>query len=177
MLSSNKVGSRVLRAFDLCSLLAKLLEKNESLFETEQKLYLHLEHIIRVVFYQPIPLTKASTNLITFMLTHRTAQFQRQGIFGLHCLALGLQEDRLTDNLDFFFDETVLRVLLQSMKEPQVQGIDGKKPSHSMHQMVARSNEMEHSADGKEHRNLRIVSLHILVIVLEFANGLLDARH
>ena len=63
----------MLRAFDLCSLLAKLLEKNEHLFETEHKLYLHLEHIIRVVFYQPIPLTKASTNLITFMLTHRTA--------------------------------------------------------------------------------------------------------
>ena len=44
--------------------------------------------------------------------------------------------------------------------------------------MVARSNEMEVGGDGsKEHRNLRIVSLHILVIVLEFANGLLDARH
>jgi hypothetical protein len=50
----------------------------------------------------------------------------------------------------------------------------GTKMSLNTQALVARSDELEASQDGKEHRKLRLVALHIVVIVLEFANGIID---
>jgi hypothetical protein len=40
--------------------------------------------------------------------------------------------------------------------------------------LIARADELDQVQDGKDQRKLRLVALHIVVIVLEFANGIID---
>jgi hypothetical protein len=86
------------------------------MFINNPKLFVHLEHIIKNVFYEPVLLSEASIDFIKYLLQSDDILFRKQGINALHCCALGLQDGKLVENITLFFDDRVLRVIMSTLK-------------------------------------------------------------
>ena len=93
----------------LCSLLLKLVQY-ESVFRNNHQLLLNLEHLIKIVFYSSVKLSRpAGMDFVKYLLKgggknppHESTEFKKLGIFSLYCIALGLQENKKCRNIDFF---------------------------------------------------------------------------
>lgn len=130
---------------------------------------MNLEHIVKVIFYSPIKLSKAGENFIITLIRHKQREFNKLGVFSLYCLALALQERLISVNLAFFSDGNVLKILMKFTKDKRSQA---KETTYTNQRLMARSAELETNEEGQELKKLRVVALQILVIVTEYANTL-----
>ena len=94
------------------------------MFRSNHHLLLNLEHLIKIVFYSQVKLSKpAGKEFVKFMLkggSKRDAtEFKKLGMFSLYCIALGLQENKKCRNIDFFEDDEVLAILMKYAKDKQ----------------------------------------------------------
>ena len=75
-----------------------------------------LAFIIRCIFYQGKQIDAKGKEFVKTMLCHQKDEFCELGLVALYCIALGLTETANRKNIEIFYDNQILEVLMDFIR-------------------------------------------------------------